>query len=111
MLLLTQHGARPVSPVDGFGHHLVTIDQKFTGLPLQESRIEGDATPARIQIGDQSFDPVSLAKHLTHISQLTAANRRLVQKTTHPAEIDKQAIGLDRHHLTFHQLADLQVLK
>ena len=34
-----------------------------------------------------------------------------MQQSAHPPQIHEQSVGLDRHHLAFHQLAHLQVLE
>jgi hypothetical protein len=85
LFLLAEHGAGPVGPLWSLGHHLVSIDQQFTGLSLEKGGIEGDAASARIQLGDQGLDPISLAKNLTQVPQLTTTNCRLVQQTAHTA--------------------------
>ena len=77
-------------------------------MSLQQGRVEGDAPPARIQLGDQGLEPLTGFEGLAQISQGAACDRAVVEEATDAAQVHEKAIGLDRGHLTLHELAHLQ---
>ena len=77
-------------------------------MSLQQGGVQGDATPARIQGGDQGLEPFTGLEGLAQIPQGAAGDRAVVEQATHAAQVHEEAIGLDCGHLALHQLAHLQ---
>ena len=74
MFLLSEDVTSTIGSIDGFGHHFVFLNQKFTRLTFEHGGVQGDASSPRVKLGDEGFDCIAMIEHLSEGAHASACD-------------------------------------